>query len=450
MSEEQRWRVAQQHEREYFTSGKNLDWGTPHSLEYWKNFLRLDDTDGTGVEVGCGPNGISRFADNIVGVDPLDYSGRIKNFIQGTGENLPFSNDSVDFVICCNVLDHCLEPQKVMDEMFRISHRIIIWTYTHPRVISMILCWIDKTHPYRFTKGDVEKLLVHHKFRVTKSFGYNFDTHLKYVRTWKARLKLLVGRLLGVRGFGIHIETKKDEKHDPKDRRHNSDGVKDAWISHWESQPTVDSVASPIGIYLRARRLDIIRDIISGLDQGYSVVDLGCGAGTTLDLFRKAGFNNSIGIDFVQKSLERCKCFGFVEGKDVFFMDAGETIFQDQRFDIVFSEGLWEHFPDPRRYIVEAARICKKYIIVIQPNHYTLFGRLMLIGWNLLRSSKGGVKEYSFRLSYFEEKLRKLGFRLVRIRSSILKEQAVLVFKRMNTHSNPRHNGFQVDHDIKN
>jgi len=208
ISKEQKWRVAQQHEREYVTSGRNLDWGTPRTLEYWKNFLRLDNINGIGVDVGCGPNGISRFADNIIGVDPIDYSDRIKNFKQGMGEDLPFDDNSVDFVICCNTLDHCLDPQKVVDEMFRISRRIIIWVYTHPRVVSMILCWLDKTHPYRFTKGDVEKLLSHHKFRVTKSFVYNFDIHLKYVKSWKARFKLLVGRLVGVRGWSIHMERK--------------------------------------------------------------------------------------------------------------------------------------------------------------------------------------------------------------------------------------------------
>ncbi len=211
MSKEERWRFAQQHEREYFKLSKNLVWGTPHSLEYWEEFFGLDDVSGIGVEVGCGPNGIARFADNITGVDPLDYSDRIKNFKQGMGEDLPFDDNSVSFVICCNTLDHCLDPQKVVDEMFRISHRIIIWTYTHPRVVGTIMRWLDKTHPYRFTRGDVEKMLSHHKFRTTKSFIYNFDTHLKYVKTWKARLKLLVGRLLGVRGWCIHVEVIRDE-----------------------------------------------------------------------------------------------------------------------------------------------------------------------------------------------------------------------------------------------
>lgn len=205
--------------------------------------------------------------------------------------------------------------------------------------------------------------------------------------------------------------------------------VRDAWTIHWKTQRTVDSSASLLGIWLRRKRLDIIRTIISNLDREYSVIDLGCGAGTTLRLFRDMGFNNSVGIDFVQDSLTRCEEVGFVQGKDVFIMDARETTFPDRYFDVVFSEGLWEHFSDPHNHIVEAARICRKYIIVIQPNHYSLVGWLMFAGWKLFASSKGGIKEYSFRLSYFEEELKKQGFRQIYV-TSVLGEQAILVFRR--------------------
>lgn len=208
-------------------------------------------------------------------------------------------------------------------------------------------------------------------------------------------------------------------------------GVKENWRKHWETQSNIDSPASFVGIRLRQMRLNILEEIISHFDKNHSVIDLGCGSGSTLSIFREAGFINSIGIDFIPDALDRCSKNGFIIGKDVFLKDAKDTNYQDQQFDIVFSEGLWEHFEDPYPHIVETARIAKKYIVVIQPNHHSFFGRLMLIGWKLFSSERGGVKEYSFKLTYFEEVLQGLGFKLVLDRATHLKEQAILVFERI-------------------
>jgi len=121
---------------------------------------------------------------------------------------------------------------------------------------------------------------------------------------------------------------------------------------------------------------------------------------------------------------------GFVNGRDVFLADARCTDFRDEQFDIVFSEGLWEHFTDPRPHMAEAARLAKKYIIVIQPNHFSFFGQLMHIGWRLFSRAKGGVQEYSFPLFYFTDFLRLYGFKLIATKSTILHEQTVMVFKK--------------------
>lgn len=207
--------------------------------------------------------------------------------------------------------------------------------------------------------------------------------------------------------------------------------IKRAWEEHWESGTSIVDTASFITAWSRHKRLRILSRILLDLDSNISIVDVGCGGGTTLDLMRKLGFKNSIGIDYVQQSLDRCKALGFVQNKDVFLMDAGATTFPNRHFDVVFSEGLWEHFPDPYPYIVEAARISKKYIIVIQPNHYSPFGRLMCVGWRLFKSNMGGVKEYSFRMSYFTQTLSGLGFKHIQTKSTILKQQMILVYRRV-------------------
>ena len=210
--------------------------------------------------------------------------------------------------------------------------------------------------------------------------------------------------------------------------------VKEAWFKHWKNEESVESVATPIGSYLRHVRLKILKNVIKPLDHNLSVLDMGCGTGQTLRVFREANFHRSIGIDYVPKSLDRCKSLGYVINKDVFLMDAGNTNFADKEFDIVFQEGMWEHFIDPEPYIKEASRVAKTYIIIVQPNHFSFFGRLMFFGWNLFW--KKGVKEYSFRMSYFIDKLDEFGFELVQQHSTILKEQMILIFKRRNADEN--------------
>lgn len=213
---------------------------------------------------------------------------------------------------------------------------------------------------------------------------------------------------------------------DPMDE--NRDIVKHRWEEHWERNTSVEEKASLIGKWLRRKRMEIVSKIFSNLDPSMSVIDLGCGSGNTLFIMREQGLKNSIGIDFVKASISRCSVLGFEQNKDVFLMDAGLTTFPDQHFDVVFSEGLWEHFQDPEPFILEAARIAKEYVIVVQPNHFSLFGRLMHLGWHLLGGH--GVEEYSFRISYFVDSLEKNGFYLAQTHSTILKEQMILVFRR--------------------
>ena len=200
----QRWCEAQKHEIDYIEKGKNKAWGTPHSLEYWKRFLHLENIEGKGVEVGCGPNGIYRFAPNIIGVDPIDFSDKCDNFIQGIGESLPFEDKSIDFVVCCNAVDHAMDPDKVMSEMFRVSDRVVLWVYVWPHWLSMVMKKLDPMHPYHLTQSDIKKLVSSHK--VAKRYRYTFfDEHVKHVNSFMALIKIVGAHILGVRGLCLHL-----------------------------------------------------------------------------------------------------------------------------------------------------------------------------------------------------------------------------------------------------
>jgi len=149
---------------------------------------------------------------------------------------------------------------------------------------------------------------------------------------------------------------------------------KEEWDAEWKEAENIEATASPIGIWLRSQRIIHIKDIMKNMDKSLSVIDMGCGAGTTLKVIRGLGFKNSIGIDFSKEAIKRCEKLGFVKDKDVFNMDAGDTGYPDRHFGIGFEEGLWEHFEYPEPLVREAARISDEYMLIIQPNHFSPLG----------------------------------------------------------------------------
>ena len=207
--------------------------------------------------------------------------------------------------------------------------------------------------------------------------------------------------------------------------------VKKLWEQHWKDTKSVEDVASPIGKQLRKQRLKIMFKMLAPLDRSICVIDMGCGGGRTLQNIRSSGFKNSIGIDYSHEALIRCEKIGYKMDKDVFFVDAKDTHYPDQQFDLTFSEGLWEHFKNPVPFMDEQIRITKTYLMIIQPDHFSFFGFLLKKAWDMFASKRGGVKEYSFRLSYFEKYLKDNGFKLVSKKATCLNEQAVMLFKRV-------------------
>ena len=161
----------------------------------------------------------------------------------------------------------------------------------------------------------------------------------------------------------------------------------------------------------------------SGLPPGSRILDAGCGSGKSLRFFRDAGFSDVIGIDVSQSGLALCEKRGFVGGKDVFLMDATRTSFPDRNFDLVFAEGVLEHFQDFTPFVKEMCRLSKKYVMLIQPNHFSLFGKL-------LRVRGEYVKEFPYKIKDFESAFRPFGFVLVYSRSVNFGEDWALLFEK--------------------
>ena len=204
-----KWKTAQEHEAEYFISGKNKQWGTPHSLKYWIDFLWLDEiqAEDRGLEVGCGPNGMWRFAKNVTGLDPLDYSHLSGNFIQAKAEKIPFPDSEFDFVVCCNALDHMENPKRAMKEIIRVTRPsgiIVLWTNIFPLWLSKIFSKLDSTHPYHFTLEDFYQQIPASLWFLKSRYVDFSESHLKYAKTLNAKSKLIIAELCQVHGLNTH------------------------------------------------------------------------------------------------------------------------------------------------------------------------------------------------------------------------------------------------------
>jgi SAM-dependent methyltransferase len=187
------------------------------SREYWEEELSRDDLDfslfdGKVVcEIGSGPFGMIHFATDAkqrVAVDPLisfyretgllsDSDDGDLRLVEAGGEEIPaVADDSVDVVVCYNVLDHVRDPARVMDEahrMLRPDGLLYLNCHIVRPLFSPIrkaLGRIDPPHPYHFSKSDLAGLLRASGFHPTRERLYPMAPPVESAKLAAARLAM--------------------------------------------------------------------------------------------------------------------------------------------------------------------------------------------------------------------------------------------------------------------
>ena len=202
---ENRWELAQEYEKEWWDSRKEAI-----SLDFYKHFAEdlngilkdiLEIKKNTFIlEIGSGAAGTITFidSDNKYAIDPLEYfystvkeftkdrDSRVKYF-SAKGEELPFEKEMFDLIIIDNVLDHCADPDKVVEEMNRVlkpggiiffrQNTYHCWGVFVRSIMEKIV--FDKGHPFTFSKSRLEKIFTKFNFTTLKFSRFG------YFKTWK-------------------------------------------------------------------------------------------------------------------------------------------------------------------------------------------------------------------------------------------------------------------------
>lgn len=179
----------------------------------------LSSTPEKCLEVGIGPLGIgiSGFLPEIpvrIALDPLpplpvgsrgDYTtasneqlrGYVREqqapirYIVACGEEIPIRNASVDFAICCNVIDHASDPAGILREIHRVlkpeglfffdvdTFSVLglakwhSWTKRIYRDLIMV-----KAHPHRMSEANVVRKLRSAGFQLRRLYGHTLRSNL--------------------------------------------------------------------------------------------------------------------------------------------------------------------------------------------------------------------------------------------------------------------------------
>lgn len=215
-----RWKQAQDYERKHWEklaekitlTQDDLDWYQWKANQLKRRFLsKISDInfeDENILEIGSGPVGIIVFlkGKKRYAIDPLEnffknspiltrWRDKDVEYLQGSGELLPFEDGDFSLVIIDNVLDHSQSPNEVLKETFRVlapGGFLYLMLNVHStwgvKVRSLMeMFQLDKGHPHSYSKMSLRRAL--------KNMGFEIY-HEELENYWKVKLSNLRSRHL--------------------------------------------------------------------------------------------------------------------------------------------------------------------------------------------------------------------------------------------------------------
>ena len=171
----------------------------------------------------------------------------------------------------------------------------------------------------------------------------------------------------------------------------------------------------------------LIENYVSNPKKALNILDLGCGEGHLTDIIKKSNPDYHVyGLDYAITAIEYA--VNKFENIDFIVADAYEPPYEDEFFDVVVCNNIWEHVPDPLRLLNVISRITKAggLLVISTPSRYRFGNTLrILAGVGTKFVSKLHVTEYS--VGQVHEQLNYGGYDVVKAYSPIIKEKNILL-----------------------
>ena len=99
----------------------------------------------------------------------------------------------------------------------------------------------------------------------------------------------------------------------------------------------------------------VVRDHLGDISQR-SLLDMSCSAGMMTRLFSQH-FGRTVGIDIDEEAVASARRVHSDQGIEFQVMNALDTSFEDESFDVVVCNQMYEHVPEPQRMMREIRRL---------------------------------------------------------------------------------------------
>jgi SAM-dependent methyltransferase len=179
-----------------------------------------------------------------------------------------------------------------------------------------------------------------------------------------------------------------------------------SWDEYWKSYS-----ASKAEKWLISERDRILKQYLDKIPRNSKrVLEVGCGFGSNVRMLEHT--RDDVCCWALDNSIEAIRSVQTAVPHAV-VADCRRTGFPDNSFDLVYSAGLMEHFPDELPFLNEMRRIVKDdgYVITIVPARYSL--------WKLYQLLHFGLWQHGYEKAYSYNGLRRLfsenGFRIIAI-----------------------------------
>lgn len=182
-----------------------------------------------------------------------------------------------------------------------------------------------------------------------------------------------------------------------------NDRLSNIWDQRWEGSEESERLTI-IGHLMFKSKKEVLEDLIKGIPVR-TVIEVGCGLGHTMSVYSEMGLDCT-GIDISESAVKVCRMKGLnVELRNV----EHET----RKYDMVSSDGMLEHFLNFEPYAKHLMRISNRYVLLIQPNHDSIFGKTLAYLTEIFRSHEN-VHEYNYRIKDFISVFQNNGFHITR------------------------------------